>query len=132
MHRLLTLIFVTLLLAGCGTIDKQKKAKSLHNATRYYEHSLRWGDYEEADAMRKPGNTAISPDPMSLGRYKVTSYKLMDSFMSQDGTVVNHVVEIRYYNEDNMREKKLTNRQKWVYEEDIEAWYLDGPLPAFK
>ena len=52
--------------------------------------------------------------------------------MSADGMTLEQVIEIHYYNENTLREKKLIDRQKWVYVQDTEIWYLDGPLPSFK
>jgi uncharacterized protein YceK len=132
MQRLVTAFLVMMLLSACGTIEKEKKSQSLHNSTRFYEYALRWSDYEKADGMRKPESLSQSPDPASLEKYRVTSYKTLDSSMSADGMVYNQVIEIHYYNEDNLRERKITDRQEWVYDQDADVWYLDGPLPSFR
>ena len=125
-------VLAALLLTACGTIEKEKKSQALHDATRYYEYALRWSDYESANKLRNPASMAVSPDPASLEKFRVTSYKLVSSQMSADGMTLEQVIEIHYYNENTLREKKLVDRQKWIYAQDTEVWYLDGPLPSFK
>jgi hypothetical protein len=132
MQRLVTALFIALLLPACGTIEKEKKSQALHNSTRYYEYALRWGDYDKANSMRSPIALSQSPDPESLKKYRITSYKLLESTLSSDGLVLNQVIDINYYNEDNLRERNLIDRQKWVYDQDAEVWYLESPLPSFK
>jgi hypothetical protein len=95
MQGLATAVLTALLLTACGTIEKEKKSQTLHDATRYYEYALRWSDYESANKLRNPASLVASPEPASL-------------------------------------EKKLIDRQKWIFAQDAEIWYLDGPLPSFK
>jgi hypothetical protein len=42
------------------------------------------------------------------------------------------VVQIRYYDEERMKEVTLTDRQTWEYDTEAGLWHLDGPLPAFR
>lgn len=132
MQRLVTALFVSLLLSACSIVEKEQKSQSLHNSTRFYEYAVRWGEYEEANAMRKPEALSASPNPASLKKYRVTSYRLLNSSLSPDGLVFNQVIDIDYYNEDNLLERSITDRQKWVYDEELQVWFLDGPLPSFK
>ena len=76
--------------------------------------------------------SAASPDPASLRKFRVTSYTVVNSLMSDDGLTLTQFVDMRYYNEENLRERQLTDKQTWVYDEENEIWYLDGPLPAFQ
>ena len=105
---------------------------SMNNTTRYYEYALRWSDYDAANAMRNPETTVTSPEPATLKQFRVTSYTVTNSLMSEDGMILTQIVDIRYYNENNMREKQLTDRQKWVFDPENEIWTLDGPLPSFQ
>jgi hypothetical protein len=131
MQRLVTALLV-MLLCACGTIEKEKKSQSLHNSTRFYEYALRWSDYDKANGMRNPEGSSASPDLESLKKYRITSYKPLESSMSPDGMVFNQVIDIHYYNEDNLLERKIIDRQKWIYDQDADVWYLDGPLPSFR
>ena len=132
MQRLASTLLIALLLSACGTIEKEEKRMSMNNTTRYYEYALRWSDYDAANAMRNPESTIPSPDPAVLKKYRVTSYSVVNSLLSEDGLTLTQIVDMRYYNEENLRERQLTDRQKWVYDEENEIWYLDSPLPAFQ
>ena len=132
MQRLVTALLATLLLSACGIVEKEQKSQSLHNATRYYEYAIRWGDYDKASSMLGTEGLSRSPAPESLEKFRVTSYKLLDSSLSEDGLVLNQVIDIHYYNEDNLRERNLIDRQKWVYDQEADFWYLESPLPSFQ
>ena len=132
MQRLVSTLMIALLLSACSTIEKEEKKMSMNDTTRYYEYALRWSDYDAANAMRNPEATDPSPDPASLKRFQVTSYTVVNSLMSEDGKVLTQVVDIHYYNEDNMLERQLRDRQKWIYDEEAKIWSLDGPLPTFQ
>ena len=132
MQRLVTHLIIALLLSACATIEKEEKKMSMNNTTRYYEYALRWSDSDAANAMRNPETTVTSPEPATLKQFRVTSYTVTNSLMSEDGMILTQIVDIRYYNENNMREKQLTDRQKWVFDPENEIWTLDGPLPSFQ
>jgi hypothetical protein len=57
---------------------------------------------------------------------------VVNSLMSDDGLTLTQIVDIHYYNEENLRERQLTDQQTWIYDEENEIWVLDGPLPAFQ
>ena len=59
MQRLVTALLATLLLSACGIVEKEQKSQSLHNATRYYEYAIRWGDYDKANALRSPERSML-------------------------------------------------------------------------
>ena len=42
------------------------------------------------------------------------------------------VVQIRYYDEERMKEVTLTDRQTWKFDAEAGLWHLDSPLPAFR
>lgn len=132
MQRLASILMIALLLSACSTIEKEEKRMSMNNTTRFYEYALRWSDYDAANAMRNPESTIPSPDPATLKKFRVTSYTVVNSLISEDGLILTQIVDMRYYNEDNLRERQLTEQQEWVYDAENEIWYLDGPLPAFQ
>ena len=132
MQRLASSLMIALLLSACSTIEKEEKRMSMNNTTRFYEYALRWSDYDAANAMRNPESTIPSPDPATLKKFRVTSYTVVNSLISEDGLTLTQIVDMRYYNEENLRERQLTEQQEWVYDAENEIWYLDGPLPAFQ
>jgi hypothetical protein len=133
MHRLIALLLLAAFLSGCASMDERKKTVTLERATRHYENAIRWGDYETANAFRlREGDSALTLDPDSLKRFRVTSYEILSSVLNADETEARIVVQIGYYDEGRMREVTLTDRQTWKYDTDLEQWYLDSPLPAFR
>ena len=132
MQRLASILMIALLLSACSTREQEEKRMSMNNTTRFYEYALRWSDYDAANAMRNPESTIPSPDPATLKKFRVTSYTVVNSLISEDGLILTQIVDMRYYNEENLRERQLTEQQEWVYDAENEIWYLDGPLPAFQ
>lgn len=133
MHRTLSLLLIVLLLGSCATVAERKRAQSFQSATRAYEGSIRWSDFETAGGfIDREKATGPEPDPELLKRIHVTSYQVISTSVDADGTEARVLVEIRYYNEDRMSEVSLTDRQTWLYDTETETWYLASPLPAFK
>jgi PBP1b-binding outer membrane lipoprotein LpoB len=133
MHRLIALLLLAAFLSGCASMDERKKTVTLDRTTRHYESAIRWGDYETANAFRlQEGAGATTPNPDSLKRFRVTAYETLNTVLNKDETEARIVVQIGYYDEERMKEVTLTDRQIWKYDADLEQWYLDGPLPAFR
>lgn len=133
MHRILSLLLIALMLAGCVTVGERKKAQSFQSTMRAYEGSIRWGDFETAGAfINREVVTDPGPDPALLKRIHVTSYQILSTGISTDGDEAKVVAVIGYYNEDRMSEVTLTDRQTWHYDAESGTWYLESPLPAFK
>lgn len=133
MRRLIALLMIAVFLSGCTSMDKKKKTTTLHNATYQYENALRWGDYEGATGFINQDEVDFQPpDPDNMKHYRVTSYDVRSSNLSADQTEARIMVEIRYYNENNMREVTITDRQLWKFDESCTCWYLASPLPPFE
>jgi hypothetical protein len=133
MHRFIALLLMAAFLSGCATMDERKKTVTLDRTTRQYESAIRWGDYEAANAYRlQEGTGAPTPNPASLKPFRVTAYEILSTMLNADETEALIVVQINYYDEDRMKVETLTDRQTWKYDADLEVWYLDSPLPAFR
>jgi PBP1b-binding outer membrane lipoprotein LpoB len=133
MHRLIALLLLAAFLGGCASMDERKKTVTLDRTTRHYENAIRWGDYEAANAYRlQEDDGTPAPNPENLKRFRVTAYEILNTVLNEDETEARIVVQISYYDEERMKEVMLTNRQTWKYDAELELWYLDGPLPAFR
>jgi hypothetical protein len=133
MRRPLSLLLIMLLLAGCASVEERKRSLSFQSTTRAYEGSIRWSDFETAgNFINREKVTEPGPDPELLERIHVTSYQVLSTSIADDGSEAHLLVEIRYYDEQRMSEVRLTDRQTWQYDEQVEAWYLASPLPAFQ
>ena len=51
--------------------------------------------------------------------------------MDSDGESAFQVIEIRYYSDLDARERSITDRQVWRYDEESKRWWLHGDLPDF-
>jgi len=133
MQRFITLLLLATILSGCASMDERKKTVLLGNATRHYESAIRWGDYATANAFRLQDSAdAPATSPENLKRFRVTSYETLNSVLNEDETEALIVVQIRYYDEERMKEVTLTDRQTWKYDTEAGLWQLDSPLPAFR
>jgi len=133
MKRFITLLLLATFLSGCASMDERKKTVLLDRTTRNYEGAIRWGDYATANVYRLQDSTdAQATSPANLKRFRVTSYETLNSVINKDETEALIVVQIRYYDEERMKEVTLTDRQTWKYDSEAELWQLDSPLPAFR
>ena len=114
-------------------MDERKKTVMLDMATRHYESAIRWGDYATANAYRLQNSAdALSTNPENLKRFRVTSYETLNTVLNENDTEAQVVVQIRYYDDERMKEVTLTDRQTWKYDPELGLWHLDSPLPAFR
>lgn len=133
MQRLIALLLLAAFLGGCATMDERKKSVTLATATRHYQNAIRWGDYETANIYRIQHDAgAQTQDPGRLKRFRVTSYETLNTVLNEDETRATIIVQIRYYDEERMKEVTLTDRQSWEYDSELGQWFLDSPLPAFR
>jgi hypothetical protein len=133
MQRLIALLLLAAFLGGCATMVERKKTVTLDMATHHYQSAIRWGDYEAANAYRiQHGADAQTPGPESLKRFRVTSYETLNTVLNEDETKATIIVQIRYYDDDRMKEMTLTDRQRWQYDSELGQWFLESPLPAFR
>ena len=133
MQRFIILLLLATFLSGCASMDERKKTVFLDRATRNYENAIRWGDYATANVYRlQDGADARTSSPEDLKRFRVTSYETLNTTLNADETEARIVVQIKYYDEERMKEVTLTDRQTWKYDTEAGLWHLDSPLPAFQ
>jgi ABC-type metal ion transport system substrate-binding protein len=133
MQRFIVLFLLAAFLSGCASMDERKKTVLLDRATRHYESAIRWGDYATANAYRlQESADALATNPVNLKQFRVTSYETLNTVLNEDETEAHVVVQIRYYDEERMKEMTLTDRQTWKYDIELGLWHLDSPLPAFR
>ena len=133
MQRFIALLLLATLLSGCASMDERKKTTLLDTATRHYESAIRWGDYATANSYRLQDSAdALATNPENLKRFRVTSYDTLNTVLNTDETDALVVVQIKYYDEERMKEVTLTDRQHWKYDTEAGLWHLDSPLPAFR
>lgn len=126
--RSISLLFIAALVAACATAVRLEKFETM---ARAYERALRWSDFRTAFALA--GNAdAQAPDFSRLQDVRVTSYDVIGAPQRNDeASEVVQMVEIRYANLGNMSERRLMDRQTWIYSPSAERWKLRSPFPAF-
>ena len=128
-----TASFLVLLLLGCGTVQRWGRGTDLENSTRSYGIAIRWGQYEVAKAFIR--DTEVRAETLSyevFKKIKVTSYDVLRREMSEDQLFAEQTVEIEYYLEGYMKQKKIIDNQIWEYDQKEKRWYLKTGLPDFK
>lgn len=114
-------------LTGCATKDK---GQIFQSTLRAYERVLRWGDIPKTNEFRKEPVLFTSADKKRFKSIKVTDYDTQQ--IEPDGELtMNVTVQIRYYNEEYMREKSIEDNQRWHYEKEKQLWYISSPMPKF-
>lgn len=123
-------LFLALLFSLYGCISDPKIAE-LEDTLRAYERVIRWSDFRMVPGFRSPEKAKEELAFDKLKFIKVTGYATKQLAISDTGVEAGQVVEIRFYNENEAREKVVLDRQKWVYDRDVDHWVLASELPAF-
>ena len=124
------LLLAVLLIMGCATASEQWVMKRFNQSTKAYGDALRWSEYETAIAFRKGAKELKSlPDIGQLKNIKVTSYEVKRIVVWEKSSRIEQIVEIKYYEIDNMLEKTCVDHQLWEYDKASKSWYLSSDLP---
>ena len=127
-------VVVMLLLMGCAGLDMEKDNwRKFDQTSKAYLLSFRWGDYDVVYGFKKPPDiNEKQADVQDFSDLRVTSYKVKQTIMSKDETMVIQIVDFEYYRTRNVTLRTITDRQKWEYDEEKERWYLVSDLPKFE
>jgi uncharacterized protein YceK len=128
--RVLLCLALALLVAGCGTIKKDKRTQGLEAAANAYGKAIRWGYYETAYGYVHPDRR--EPVPKAIENVQVTSYEVVQPPVLGDGAKAQQVVQIEYVLRDEQVVHKVSDRQDWRFDEETETWWLYSPVPAFR
>ena len=131
-QRLIPLLGAVLLLAGCATVEKDKRAVALQAATNGYQSAIRWGYYETAFGYLHPELRKDKPVPESLKDLRLTGYDVVQPPTMQDEDTAIQVVNIDYLYEDRQVVKRVSDRQVWKWDDELDSWWLKSGLPAFQ
>lgn len=132
MPRLISLLGAALLLAGCATVEKDKRAVALQAATNGYQSAIRWGYYETAFGYLHPDLRKDKPVPESLKDLRLTGYDVVQPPTMQDEDTAIQVVNIDYLYEDRQVVKRVSDRQVWKWDDELDSWWLKSGMPAFQ
>jgi hypothetical protein len=128
-------LFLVLLMFGCASLQTEKGKMALFDKTsRAYDRAIRWAQYEEAFAFKKPsGVNDELPDFEGYREVRVTALKVKQTIIDKGSlSKVLRIVDIQYYRMSNVTVKNLKNQQHWEYNDEENRWYLISNLPQFK
>ena len=127
------LVIAMALILGCASYGERKQLDMLEQRTGNYETALRWGRYELASAfIKSKENAHVTVNLDGLKQIKITSYKLLGRNLLANNVEAEQKVEIRFYNMDNLIERTIIDHQTWIFNYDVENWFLTSGLPDFK
>jgi hypothetical protein len=127
------LLTAALTLGGCASVEKDKRAIALYQATTGYESALRWGYFDNAFGYLHPDERKDKALPEHLTDLRVVGYEAMQSPVvepSKEQAV--QLVTIDYLYEDRQVVKQLKDRQLWEWDETDKTWWLRSGLPKFE
>jgi hypothetical protein len=134
-QRLISVFLLSLALVAMGACGSTGKSKDLDDTVILYGQLIRWNEFEEAIKYRDSEYAKENPVSDSyrefLKNITVTGYTEKQKGIEPDGVSAFQVVEVRYYNVQTARERVITNRQSWRYDEESKRWLLYGDLPDF-
>ena len=129
MIKIIVSLLLILLTYGCAS---DHKVKVLDDSLKVYSAAIRWGDFHGATKFFKNPALVNKVDFNKLKSIKVTSYNVVQTSMSNSGSQLNQIVIIRFYDSNDGREREITDKQLWEYNEERELWLLITPMPAFQ
>ena len=120
------------LLAGCASVQQYSRMDAFDKASRAYEKSITWSNFDNAATFLPPSNEAApGVDLESYKQIRVTSYRIKQFQAAPDASEVRQEIEIGYYRIDDMRLKTIRDRQHWTYDTDQGRWMIRSGLPGF-
>ena len=130
-------ILRTVLILGLATLltacPQTREQKDLSDTLLQYETIVRWAQWDAATAFISPKYLEDNPitrlDLDRLRLFKVTAYIVRSSTPIEDGKEVLQNVEIRMFNNQQARERTITDSQHWKYDEERGRWLLHSGLP---
>jgi hypothetical protein len=121
------------LLASCG--GKSTKKRNLDETLYKYASLVRWSNYDAAIAFLKPGDKTIQPSSFELEKLKQYKVSRYDESPIRPGTEANIIlqdVSIQLYNIHTNKEKIISDKQTWEYDEVKKQWYLTSEIMKIK
>ena len=128
--RLLALFVLSLVFWGqFSACSAESRLIRLDETMKIYGDTIRWGQI--ADAEKLVVNKG-KLDRNQLEGVRITGYDIRDKSVSEDKKTATATVEIRYYNEEIGTERKLIDKQEWIYIDQQDIWMLTSDMPSFE
>jgi hypothetical protein len=117
-------------MSGCARVKEDAKRIALEHTLTSYAQAIRWGYFPAAAGFVSP-EQRTELDVERLSNLRVTGYDVVQpGIIGADDTAV-QLVQIDYVLEDRQRLERISDRQRWRYDPQSKAWWLESGLPAF-
>jgi hypothetical protein len=136
-RRLLPVLFLSLLFAGCGSLSSmqifkdKKKQDTLTKTLNSYEMTMRWGELPQIYTFLEPDLVRQAVRQDNLNNIRVTSYEVVKGPAGISETQVLQTVNIHYIFNDRQIQKTLVDNQEWTYNEENKEWRRTNSIPNF-
>ena len=130
-HIGLIALLLAVLATGCAMVENDRRALALQASTNGYQAALRWGYYDNAIGYLEPDQPGLDPLGESLNAVRVTGYDVVQPPLIRGDGTATQIVVIDYLFQDTQVVKRLTDRQRWRWDETAGRWWLVSGLPAF-
>ena len=131
-RRTLMTVAAAVLVVGCETVKKESQASRLDQTLRAYAGSIRWGNYDTADAFAAPRAVAKAVQASSLDGIKVTGYEVRVNSVAEDAREASVHMNFSYYDEARGTVGSLDQDATWYWDDSRKNWLMDDSLPRFK
>lgn len=119
-------LIVLIAVFGCAS---DKKKNDLDVTLRFYERSIKWGSYRDAQSL---SDTPVAQERLDQYKdIKVISYEVLRQEVTGDFDQLSQVVEIKFYHQDQGTIKTVRDKQVWTFDDDRDVWVLQTGLPDF-
>ena len=129
-HVLILGVALSLLLAGCGTNQKDKLQTETMDR---YAMLVRWSQFDSLVDYIHPDWLEAHPvrqlDVDRLHQFRVTEYRMRQLIALDDGSGVARVVQIRLHHIQTARERTIQHVEAWRWDDERERWLLHSGLP---
>lgn len=125
-------VLVAMLLAGCGSVKAIKSENDLSDRIRGFENALRWSEFELAEAFRSRSARESPTELDALQGVRVVGLTTRELGVDTVTGRASFSTELQYYREDTHRVRTVRYGHYWDYDEELEQWFLDSPLPDFR
>ena len=141
-HAVILLLLLTNL-SACSYMKNINRKEECEKSLKAYRQMIRWNESEKAAVaiVDRENRETFSKAAEAMRRKNISMVDvrmLSEECLSEKGTA-EATVEFDYFIMPDSRMRTLTDRQKWIYREEVEGkpelgkgWKLVTPLPAFK
>jgi uncharacterized membrane protein YvbJ len=124
-----------LLLTACAA-NQSSLSEEFDRSTKAYNRLLRWHEVESAVMTYSDQDTLEESlkkaETLKKRGVSVTDFRILSSKYFQEKKSGTVVTEFDYFILPSNRIKTITNRQEWIYRENINIWKLKSGLPDFE